>query len=487
MADTEDFGKIRRNVEKMISLSAPDADIMEYLQSERLTPDEFATVAQGKAKLGDVRMTQKSLADIAKAKSFDQTIPFPGVERASLLPFSKAAATGEVFFDPDAGLLGSLSRFVTLPGDVATGQLDPESPEGARRMAEFATMGTPTGAASRVGEAAIPGTLKALAPGKTKVPTAQELKAAGSAGFDEARGLGVDYSPDAVKSMLDDLTRSLESKGLNDRTVPKTTSILADAKVAPEVEAGATVLTSLDNLISLRKSLQEAAASSDASERKAAVGAIDALDEFIAAADPSGVVAGPASAAGDVLSAARANYAAGMRSSSVSSAVTKAERNAAKSGSGTNLDNAIRQRLDRILEKDAKGFSPAELKALETAIRGSAGTNAARAVGKLGSGGLMTTAATGLGVSLGHLAGGPTGAVVGGMAAPSIGVTARSMAEHMTKGAAKRLEEMLRKRSPLYNQSKAATPPAERANADARAALLRLLGMPAAQETLGSQ
>src|SRR5687767_9518107 len=58
----EDFEKIRRNVQKMVAAQAPEADIDGYLATERLSPDEFKRVATGKAKLGDIRMTQRSAA-----------------------------------------------------------------------------------------------------------------------------------------------------------------------------------------------------------------------------------------------------------------------------------------------------------------------------------------------------------------------------------------------------------------------------------------
>lgn len=488
----EDFDKIRRNVTKMVSMNAPEADIDAYLASERLTPDEFRTVATGKAKLGDIRLTQKSRGEIAKTLSAGQTIPTEGIERAGLLPFSKATATGETFFDPDAGLLGMFGRSAKTFGEAATGRLDPNSPEGARRMAEAALTFSPVGAAARVTESAIPGTLKALRVGKVNPPTAQQLKAAGSAGFDEARGLGVDYSSDAVKSMLDDLTRSLADEGFNDVTVPKTHALLAQAKSAPEVEDGATVLTSLDNLISLRKTLQKAAGSSDASERAAASRAIDALDEFISAADPAGVVAGPAARAGGTLDVARGNYAAGMRSSAVNKAITKAERNAAKANSGLNADNALRQRLESVLDKDSRGFSPEELKLLDEIVRGKHGANIARFVGNFlgGGGGLGSLVATGFGAGAGSLIGGPAGAVVGAGIPAAAGITARGIAGSITKGQARNLDKLIRQRSPLYQKAAANPPVFEGMNADTRAALLRGLMMSApsiAQGPMGAR
>jgi hypothetical protein len=469
----EDFEKIKRNVSKMVSMSAPEADIDAYLQTERLSADEFRLVNTGKAKLGDIRMTQKSQGAIARAQSVGQTLPAEGLERAGILPFSKESATCNVEFDSDAGLLGIAKRFVMTPGDAAGGTLDPNSPEGARRMAEWATVATPTGAAARATESAVPGTLKALRVGQPKVPTAQELKAAGSAGFDAARNLGVDYAPEAVKSMTDDIARSLQDDGFDGITAPKTSALLAKAGAIPEAEDGA-VVTSLNNLISLRKALQEAAGSGDASERAAASRAINAVDEFISAADPPGVVAGAASTAGSVLDAARGNYAAAMRSGTVTKAVTKAERNAAKSNSGQNLDNAIRQRLESVLDKE-RGFSGEEKQLLDDIVRGKHGANAARYVGNLlGGGGGLTQMIIGVvGAGAGGLAAGTPGAIAGAGMPAALGVTLRKLAASMTRRRAQELDEIIRKRSPLYQRATQSPPIHQGPNADVRSLLGR--------------
>jgi hypothetical protein len=478
MADTStDFEKIRRNVAKMVSMNAPETDIDAYLQTERLSADEFKAVATGKAKIGDIRMTQKSQGQIARTLSAGQTIPAEGLERASLLPFSKETATGNVAFDPDAGLLGMAKRTFMTPGDVAGGRLDPESPEGARRMAEWALTVTPSTPARVTAEAVVPGTLKSLRLGEKKVPTAQELKAAGSTGFEEARNLGVDYSPEAVKSMVDDLTRSLQESGFDSITAPKTSALLAKAGAIPEAEGGA-VVTSLNNLISLRKALQEAAGSGEPSERNAASRAIAALDEFISAADPSSVVAGTASAAGSVLDTARGNYAAAMRSDSVTKAVNKAERNAAKSNSGQNLDNATRQRLESILDKEARGWSKEERQLLDDIVRGKHGANVARYVGNLlgGGGGLGQALTSGLGATLGHMVGGPGVAIAGATIPPAIGVTAKQIGAKITQSQARKLDELLRMRSPLYQS--AIQPTVQGLRPEVRSALGRGLMLP---------
>lgn len=321
-------------------------------------------------------------------------------------------------------------------------------------MAEWATAGTPASPVTRASQAAVPGTLKTLRLGQPKVPTAQELKAAGSAGFDAARNLGVDYSPEAVKSMVDDLARSLQDDGFDSITAPKTAALLAKAGAIPEAGDGS-VVASLNNLISLRKALQEAAGSGDASERAAASRGIAALDEFIAQADPSSVVAGTAAAAGSVLDTARGNYAAAMRSDAVTKAVTKAERNAAKSNSGQNLDNATRQRLESVLDKESRGFSKEERQLLDDIVRGKHGANIARYVGNLlgGGGGLGQLVAGGIGATLGSAIGGTPGAIIGATAPAALGTTAKQIGANITRSQARKLDEFIRMRSPLYKSA----------------------------------
>jgi hypothetical protein len=472
----EDFEKIKRNVAKMVSMNAPEADIDAYLKTERLTADEFRTVATGKAKLGDIRMTQQSQGQIARTLSRGQTLPADGLERAGLLPFSKETGTGNVDFDPDAGLLGIIKRSVMAPGDIMAGKLDPNTPEGEARAQEMAGVISPIGPAGRASSAVVPGTLKALRLGQPKVPTAQELKAAGSAGFEQARNLGVDYSPDAVKSMVDDIARSLQEAGIDSITAPKTSALLAKAGAIPEAEDGA-VVASLNNLISLRKALQEAAGSGDATERKAASSAIDALDGFIAQADPSSVVAGTASTAGSVLDTARGNYAAAMRSDTVTRAVTKAERNAAKSNSGQNLDNATRQRLESVLDKDARGWTPEEKQLLDDIVRGKHGANVARFVGNFlgGGGGLGSLVSTTVGTGIGAAIGGVPGAIVGGTLPAAVGTTAKQIGASITRKQASKLDELLRKRSPLYQKATESPPVIEGVHPEIRALISRAL------------
>src|SRR6185295_20038250 len=111
--------------------------------------------------------------------------PSPGPVKGSILPFNRDVE-GNVNFDPSAGILGAVTDALSLPGDVATGKTQVMTPSGAfnpetlQRGAALAATASPTSAATRAGEAIIPGVRQSLVRQETKTPTTQALKEAGA-------------------------------------------------------------------------------------------------------------------------------------------------------------------------------------------------------------------------------------------------------------------------------------------------------------------
>jgi hypothetical protein len=408
----------------------------------------------------------------------------PNIQKAGFLPFSKDMDTGDVSFDPTAGILGSLVSGVTLPGDVASGKVDPESQAGMDRMLDFSMLMTPAGAAARAGETALPGALKALRPGKPEIPSAQALKEAAEGGYTAARDMGVDFSSSAVKSLADDITAQLESKGILDVLSPKTFSILRKLQEPPEDS-----VVNLTGLIAGRRALGNAAGDfTNNTERKAAGKAISALDRLLEDPDPASVVAGPAAAAGAAIKEANANYAAAMRSNKVTGKAEKAELDSAAANSGLNLDNRTRQILKGIIDperpKNARGYSKEELALINDIVRGKHGVNAARWLGNfLGGGGGMAANLGGLGTAaIGLQVGGPFGLMAGAIP-PLTGLASRKAAIALTQRQVKNLDELIRKRSPLYEKATKSPPVEEILNADVRSMIARALAASAAQQS----
>lgn len=124
--------------------------------------------------------------------SFDDLIPAEKPKSkaytGAILPISVDEAGGK-HFDPNAGLLGSVLRAVTLPGEAMAGKIDPTSQEGIGRAAEFATVFGGTSPASGTGK-----TISAIAAERADPKVSPGMEAAAS-----ANRLGVDL-PRAVAS-----------------------------------------------------------------------------------------------------------------------------------------------------------------------------------------------------------------------------------------------------------------------------------------------
>lgn len=369
----------------------------------------------------------------------------------SLLPLSRDAQ-GNVSFDSNAGIVGDIKRHLSMFGETAAGQFDPLDPKNTGRVLGAAAMLTPAGVATRAGEAAVPGAIKSMVPGKPSVPSAKALKAAAGNGYTAARDMGVEIRADAVKNWGATVRSELEQDGVIAELAPKTFAILQKLTTPPE--GGFATLAGID---AARKALRNAAKDfTNKTEQLAASRAISSLDDFATNLPPQSVLAGPAAAASKVLGEARGNYAAAMRSDKITGATERAELNAAVANSGQNLDNAVRQRLRDILvkPKEAAGYNSQELAQIEKTARGGAGTNLARFMGNLlGGGGGLGAAVTGMaGVATGAATAGPVGAAVGG-AAPALGYISKKIANALTQRSASKADELTRMRSPLYENA----------------------------------
>jgi hypothetical protein len=375
-------------------------------------------------------------------------------QKAGILPFNKNLETGEVNFDSSAGLLGSVISGVTAPGDIMAGKLKDSDPEYMQRVMDASGLMLGVNPMVASGERAIPGVAKNLHPIKPEVPSAEALKAAADVGYKQAGEMGVDYSPVAVKSLADDAQRQLETKGFRENLAPGTFSLLKELQTPPE----GSVLDIL-GLTAARKSFGHVAGNyANKTDQKAATKAIRSLDKLLEEPSPESVVAGPAAAAGATIKDANANYAAAMRSGKITGAEDAAERSAAAAASGLNLDNRRRQVLNAILNKpkERRGYSKEELALIEEIVRGKFGTNAARWIGNyLGAGGGLASNVASLGsaaLGLGATGGDPIG-LLAGTIPPVLGTAARSVAAKSTERQISKLDELIRKRSPLYQKA----------------------------------
>lgn len=153
---------------------------------------------------------------------------------------------------------------------------------------------------------------------------------------------------------------------------------------------------------------------------------LDAIDDFI---DKTG---------GDgVMRTARKAHQTLRKSELLAAALDKAQLNAAASGSGGNIDNALRQQIKAILTNPSKarGFTQAEKDAMRKIVEGGQMQGLLRLVGKLSPSGNGLMAALGIGATAANpLLAVPIGA----------GIAAKTLADGATKGGVRALERAVR-------------------------------------------
>jgi len=335
-----------------------------------------------------------------------------------------------------ARLAKSIYSAVTLPGDVAQGNVSMTgadgrtNPEVINRSAELAGLASPLA----------PRTAMTAAVTKAVAPTREALESAADAGYTTARGLGVDIAPQSVSQMGGRIGATLEEKGINGELAPKTFSILGKIANPP-----ADSVVTISNLETIRRALGHAAKDfSNPTEQLAARTAQSHLDDYLAAIPAEDVIRGPAAEASKIIGEARGNYAAAKRSEQITDAVDAADISAAAANSGQNVGNAARQRLKSILLSDKKsaGYSADELAAMEGIVRGSKLSNSTRVIGNLLGGG------GGLGSFI-SAAGGATALGPIGIATPALGVALKKVSDALISRQTRKLDDLVRSRSPL--------------------------------------
>ncbi|MEW9535714.1 hypothetical protein MRBLRC7O_000924 [Agrobacterium radiobacter] len=418
------------------------------------------TIEQQRAlALAKARRRRQGEQPAAAAPSSGESQAYTG----SILPFSKDEQ-GNVSFDSNAGILGSIKRAVMLPGEVMSGEVQINGPDGQTspevigRSLEAASIMSPSTPGLRSGVGLVPGEKMQVRQSVPAVPSADDLYSAADDAYTAMRNSGVAYSGDAVRDFASSLKSGLDTEGFIAKVTPKTQSILDDLANPPE---GA--IADIQGLQAARKAFGRIAQNfNEPEEQAAAVRAIRGLDEFIGTDNPAAVVAGTASDAANALKTANANFASAKRSDLLTGVERAADLRAAASNSGANTGNAIRQRVASALlkPKEIAGYSPDEIAALEKIVTGTPAQNATRYVGNMlgGGGGMGQMLTTAIGAGGGAAAGGGVGAAIGAAAPIAVGSGSKMISNALTRKALQTADEAVRSHSPLYEALKANAP-----------------------------
>lgn len=375
-----------------------------------------------------------------------------------------------IAFDPYAGLSGMFLRGITSPGDVTRGSLPITGPTGGinpeltNRALDFAQSVSLTNPASMAGERGFGPPVRT---GPPQVPSATMLKQAANDQYDQIRGGGPDILSQAITDRARQASTDLSRK-FDRESAPNVFSTL-DAMLDPQSS-----WTSMTSLMARRDRLGELAGKGG-TEGEAARQALAQVDHMISTQlDPSNTrmgYGGPWAplAPGEVAPAmarADANWGAAQRANTLSGELDTARTGFIEKGEGRrgNFDLYSRRAAEKVLEtdKEVKSLSPAERAALDYVNVGNWLRNKASDIG-------TSFGQSGLSKAVSFLRGGIGGGVLGALwngltpetgllagatavAAPWVGKVARSVADSGARSAISAADELMRTRSPMYQE-----------------------------------
>jgi hypothetical protein len=271
-------------------------------------------------------------------------------------------------------------------------------------------------------------------PEPVAAPNVPELREAAQGHYQAMHGFGVELHPTVMADVATNIGTELRTEGYRAKNAPKVFDAIEELR-NPEGQFMTT-----QEIESTRRALNKAAL--DPAERDAARRAISHIDDALASLRPNDAAVNPqfAERVSQEALKARANYAAYKQADQIESATSRAELNAAATGSGANIDNATRQQIKNLLNnpKKLRGYTSAEIADMRAMVAGTFTGNAARLLGKLAPTGVVSGAlGTMLGEAVGHSVG-----------VPVLGYVAKKIGDAATGRAAARLSETRRLRSP---------------------------------------
>lgn len=295
-----------------------------------------------------------------------------------------------------------------------------------------------------------------------RVPTAPELKAAATNVYQSPQIKGMQIAPNDVVNLTGGIQNELVQRGFRPSTgsAPGTFAEIQRMTPDPKVQS-----IGVDDLRAARRAFQQTSKQAGPDfkptpDAAAAKSAIAKIDEFLDTLAPE-------------LKEANANYAASKQADALDYRTMTADHRAARSGSGSNMENALRQEVDKL---SPRGLTPEQAAAKNRIVEGSGGRNALRKVGKLGvSDGLSMLLHAGAGVGSG-------GATIPIAAA---GTVARKIGEMLTRREIAALSSSIRSNTPLA-KALAAQPQFAKIPKGAKAIAAALLTQNAERPMLGS-
>jgi hypothetical protein len=333
--------------------------------------------------------------------------------------------------------MGPVAR-AAKPLKMAAGELTAAVGSGAgAAVAQQAFPGNPLAefAGQMVG-GLTPGAIASKARRATAPLTAEQLAVAKSQAYKAADNAGVAYTPQAYDNMLAGIAQAFQKDRFNPKRHSVAMTVLEDLMAERGKQLSLSELDQLRQII--RRDVVNPSYRSPELEADGHFGQImlDEIDEMIGRAGQGDVVSGSAANANALITQARELNTRMRKTELIEAALEKAARRAASTGSGGNLNNAIRQNIRAILDskKQSRAFTKEERAAMENLVRQGKMEDLLRWVGKFAPGGNGLIGMLQVGGTLIN----PTVAAL-----PVAGMVAKGIADRGTTNKAASLQEMI--------------------------------------------
>lgn len=274
-------------------------------------------------------------------------------------------------------------------------------------------------------------------------PTVDQLKDISRGIYNELDQAGITMKPEAVQQLVRKVEQTFNEFKTNPDLTPAAFSVLEEFQ---EIAQGAgTSLAGrslrLSEVDEMRKLAQRVASKVDPTEKALGVNMIDTIDTFLDNVGGNALEGATKVNRANVAKqykAARNMWGRARKSELFSQAMDAARETA------TGFENGVRIEFRKILrnKKQRRFFSKDEIEEMRKVTDGTAGSNVARLIGKLG----FTDGKTSnlIGGTVGTVAGAAAGGTTGGFVIPFIGSMSKKLAERLTKGNAKFADSVIR-------------------------------------------
>jgi hypothetical protein len=276
---------------------------------------------------------------------------------------------------------------------------------------------------------------------KSATPALADVKSEATGAYDAltSRNVATPLSQSVLDSVADDITTTLNNRGIRPSNAESIHKAVAEIKV-PATAGAADVA----DLVAARQSIKESLGKHDTNKAGAFV-ALQKIEKAIEQNSPGTMAK---------IKEADKNYSAVKANEALDKRVAKADLQAAGENSGMNVGNKIRQQVTSFLSSNEAKYLDAATKAdLEKIVRGTWTQNGMRAVANLLGGG------GGLGMMVGGTAGYQAGGWPGAAAGAAAGRGFKMANNRSVTRQAEQAAEAIRRRSPLGQQTPLLMPP----------------------------